>query len=112
MPIERAFQRLAELEPRLIGVKHIAEGGSQGEDGDACGLPQRLRKELHGLVGGGANEQHELLGTTLATSIVHQYLRQLGGDARMGDPRVAFFDNPNKHFVASFSFGRARGRTP
>lgn len=112
MPIEQAFQRLAELEPRLIGVKHMAERGGQDEDGDACGLPQRLRKELLGLVGGAANEHHELLRTTLATSVVHQYFLQLGGNARMGNPSVAYFDSPTKHFVASVSFGRPRGRTP
>jgi len=111
MPIEQAFQRLAELEPRLIGVEHLAEGDGQDEDGDACGLPQRLRKELLGLVGGGADEHHELLRTTLATSIVNQYFLQLAGNARMGDPSVAYFDSPTKHFVASVSFGRPQRRT-
>lgn len=112
MPIEQAFQSLSELEPCLIDVKRRAEAGTRDADGDGCGLPECLRKELHGLVGGGASEHHELLRTSLATSIVHQYFLQLTGSTRLGSPSTAYFDSPTKHFVASFAFGRAGRKAP
>ncbi|HTZ63399.1 MAG TPA: hypothetical protein VMB51_04790 [Solirubrobacteraceae bacterium] len=108
IPIEQAFERLAEIEPRLLGVKRLAEAGFSNEDTEACGLPKRVRQELHPLVGGGASEDHELLRTTLATSIVHQYLEQRTGNTRLGSPSTAYFDSPTKRFVASFALKRTK----
>ena len=87
MPIEQAFQHLSGLEPRLIDVKRQAQAGTQDGEGGACGLPEHLRKELHGLVGGGASDDHELLRSALATSVVHQYLLQLAGNTRLASIR-------------------------
>lgn len=111
MPIEQAFQRLVEIEPGLFDLKSQVETVEQGDDPRSCGLPKQIREPLHWLVGGGASSDHELLHTTLATSIVHQYLRQLAGDKRLGTPEVAYFDSPIKHFTASsvlFDFGRSK----
>jgi hypothetical protein len=101
VPIEHAFQRLAEIEPRLLDVKQEAHALDAGKDAQGCGLPKHLRQSLGGLVGGGASSDHELLHTSLATSIVYQYLEQLTGNTRLGSPSTAYFDSPTKHFVAT-----------
>jgi hypothetical protein len=111
MPMEQAFERLAEIEPGLLYLKSQIEAVETNGDRSDCGLPKHIREPLHRLVGGGASSNHELLHTTLATSIVHQYLRQLAGDKRLGTPDVAYFDSPIKHFTASsvlFDFRRSK----
>jgi hypothetical protein len=114
MPMEQAFERLAEIEPGLLDLKSQVEAVEKNGDLRSCGLPKQIKEPLHRLVGGGASSDHELLHTSLATSIVHQYLRQMAGDQRVGTPEVAYFDSPIKHFVATgvlFDFKRSkRGR--
>lgn len=111
MPMEQAFERLAEIEPGLLDLKSQIEAVETNGDRNDCGLPKHIREPLHRLVGGGASSNHELLHTTLATSIVHQYLRQLAGDKRVGTSEVSYFDSPIKHFTASsvlFDFRRSK----
>jgi hypothetical protein len=111
IPIEQAFQRLAELQPRLLDVKRAAEIGDPGADAEERGLPKHLRQMLHGLVGAGSSGDHDLIRTNLATSIVHQYWEQLRGRPRAGDPQTAYFDSPTKQIVTSVAFGRNRPGT-
>jgi hypothetical protein len=111
MPMEQAFGRLAKIEPGLLDLKSQVEAVEQSDDPGSCGLPKQIREPLHRLVGGGASSDHELLHTTLATSIVHQYLEILAGNKRVGTPEVAYFDSPIKHFTASsvlFDFKRSK----
>jgi hypothetical protein len=108
MSIEQAFQRLAEMEPRLLDVQRQAQASSAGERDQECGLRKRLGQMLHGLVGGGASGDQELLRTTLATSIVYQYLEQLSGNTRLGSPRTAYFDSPIKHFISIHALGHTK----
>ncbi len=108
IPIEQAFDHLSKLEPRLADVKreatHVAPGEGRGE------LPSSVRESLADLIGHGTGADHELLETTLATSIVHQYLQQLMGNPHLGSPTKAYFDSPNKQFVASHRIPSIRGR--
>lgn len=112
MPIEQAFARLAEMEPRLLEVQRQAQRGSPDGDPEESGLLKRLNEKLRGLVGGGASRHHELLRTNLASSIVHQYMWQLTGATQFGSPSTAYFDSPTKQFVASVAFGSARRDEP
>jgi hypothetical protein len=109
MPMKQAFRRLAELEPRLLDLEHQTPSASQENQPGSCELPKHVREQLHQLVGGGTSNDHELLHTALASSIVHQYLQILAGNTRLGAPDVAYFDSPIKHFVSShllFDFKR------
>jgi len=111
MPMEQAFQWLAEIEPGLLDLKSQVEAVEQSNDPGSCDLPKQIKEPLHRLVGGGAGSDHELLRTTLATSIVHQYLRQLAGDKRVGTSDISYFESPIKHFTASgvlFDFRRSK----
>ncbi len=99
MPMEEAFRRLVALEPRLAAVEREAENLTP--DAECSGLPPQLRERLHGLIGGGARGADELLGSTLATSIVHQYLSYISGQADCGPGSLAFFEHPRKRFVAT-----------
>jgi hypothetical protein len=118
MPMEQAFARLAEIEPGLLDLKSQVsqvEAVEKNSDRRDCGLPKQIKEPLHRLVGGGARSDNDLLHTTLATSIVHQYLRQLAGDKRVGTPDTAYFDSPIKHFTASsvlFDFRRSKRPRP
>ncbi len=100
-PIERAFEQLAAIEPGLLDAKRRAETIQREADPSGRGLPTPVREQLGQLVGGGARSDHQLLHSTLATSVVHQYLAILVGNSRLGTPDVAYFDNPIKQFVAS-----------
>jgi hypothetical protein len=110
MPMGQAFERLAEIEPGLLDLKSRIEAVEKSGDPGNCGLPKQIREPLHRLVGGGANSDHELLHTTLATSIVHQYLRQLAGDKRVGTSDTSYFDSPIKHFAATSVIGFRRSK--
>jgi len=112
MPIEQAFQRLAGLEPRLLDVRGEAEASSPDEDAEESGLLKRFDEMLRRLVGGGASRDHELLHTTLASSIVHQYLWQLTGETRFGSPSAAYFDGATRLRVASFVSRSSRSPEP
>jgi len=111
MQMERAFGRLAEIEPGLLDLKSQVKAVEQGGDPSGCGLPRQIREPLHRLVGGGASSDHELLHTSLATSIVHQYLEIQAGNTRFGTPDISYFESPIKHFVATgvlFDFRRSK----
>jgi hypothetical protein len=113
MPMEQAFQRLAEIEPGLLDLKSQVEAVEKNCDPGSCGLPKHIKEPLHRLVGGGASSDHELLHTSLATSIVHQYLEILTGNTRFGTPDISYFESPIKHFVATgvlFDFRRSKHR--
>ncbi len=112
VPIEQAFQRLAKIEPGLLNLKSQAETLEKNGDSRGCGLPKHIKEPLHRLVGGGARSDNDLLHTTLATSIVHQYLEILAGNTRFGTPDVAYFDSPIKHFVATGVIGFRRSKRP
>jgi hypothetical protein len=70
-------------------------------------LPRRLRtasslrEQLPRLVGGAAQSTRELLHSTLATSIVHQYLGIVAGDSRLGTADVPYFDSPVKQVTTA-----------
>jgi hypothetical protein len=115
MPMEQAFERLAEIEPGLLDLKSQIEAVEKNGDRRDCGLPKQIREPLHRLVGGGASSDHELLQTSLATSIVHQYLEMLAGNTRFGTPDISYFESPIKHFVATgvlFDFRRSKRPRP
>jgi hypothetical protein len=101
MPMEDAFRRLCELEPGLGNAKTQTERAATSGNSEACGLPKELREPLARLVGGGARSDRELLHSSLATSIVHQYLGILAGDQRSGAPEVSYFESPVKHVVTT-----------
>jgi len=110
MPMEDAFGRLAIAEPRLAGIRRRVADQNAGTDGRGCGrLSADVKEELGELVGGAASGEDELLNTSLASSIVHQYLEMLAGDSDSGPPDIPYFSHPRKTFVAS---GRLWGRRP
>jgi hypothetical protein len=72
--------------------------------------PAEINKELVQLIGGAARKEDELLHTSLASSIVHQYLRLLAGDSREGPATVAYFDHARKTVVMTRRIGGGRSR--
>jgi len=113
LALESAFDSLAELEPRLLEMRdQVRAPGPRGSDADCAPVPAHIKQRLAELFGGGAADEPELLRTSLATSIVHQYLQLLAGDTRAGPADVAYFDHPRKTFVASHRlWGRRRLRS-
>jgi hypothetical protein len=110
LALESAFDSLAELEPRLLMMRDQVRALSpRGEDANCAPIPAHIKQQLAELFGGGAANEPELLHTSLATSIAHQYLKLLAGDARAGPADVAYFDHPRKTFVFVAS-GRLWGR--
>lgn len=102
MPLEEAFERLAEAEPHLEDIRRRVSGRGTGVEPSDCGaVPPEIKKELVDLVGGAARKEDELLHTTLASSIVHQYLQLLAGDTEAGPASVSYFDHPRKAVVAT-----------
>jgi hypothetical protein len=110
IPIKQAFDRLAEIEPRLLDLERQMLNASQKNQPERCELPRHVREQLSHLVGGGVSDVHGLLHTTLATSIVHQYLQILAGNTRLGTPDVAYFDSLIKHVVSSGVLFDFKGR--
>jgi len=104
VPIEQAFRRLAEIEPRLLDVERQARGASLADNGS---LPSDMDRRLRSLVGGAAERDDELLRSNLASSIVHHYLRALAGDSRCGSPDMPFFENPRKTFSVTIAIRRS-----
>ena len=102
MPIEQAFGRLAEAEPRLLDLEREAQrvGAASEPLGEGPRLPKLLEQPLPELVGAEASSKDKLLRTSLASSVVRQYLRMLAGDTRLGSSTTAYFDSPMKvvHF--------------
>lgn len=109
MPIERAYQRLAEIEPRLVDLEAQARLVEAGYDAGEHGLPKHIAQPLRRLVGAGASGGDELLHTNLATSIAHHYLEFLAGDTSLGPPDTAYFDSASKRVVLSGVLWKARG---
>lgn len=109
LPLEEAFAQLAEAEPRLEDVRRQVSSKSAGAERFECAaLPAEINKELVQLIGGAARKEDELLHTSLASRIVHQYLRLLAGDSREGPATVAYFDHPRKTVRDDWPFmGRA-----
>ncbi len=105
MPIEQAFQRLAEIEPRLLDVERQARGAELEDRGS---LPLDVDRRLRSLVGGAAERDDELLRSNLASSIAQHYLRVLAGDSRCGSPNMPFFENPRKTFSVTIPIRRSK----
>jgi len=101
LPIAEAFERLTEIEPGLVEARRQASVLNGGAEMDRRGLTRHIREGLGELVGGGARSGHPLLSSTLATSIVHQYLQIAAGNTRFGTADVAYFDSAVKQVVAS-----------
>jgi hypothetical protein len=102
MPIEQAFQRLAKMEPRLFDLQREAQiAKTDNEALKRPGLPKHIEQPLKWLVGAAATSDHELLHTSLATSVAHHYLELLYGNPRLGTPTTAYFDSPVKRVVLS-----------
>jgi hypothetical protein len=119
MPMEEAFKQLVALEPTLAKIETDVLAGDRRSDPDGGSPPEGIRLLSHGveerlrdLVGGAAERDDELLQSSLASSIVHQYLRILAGDTQLGKTSESFFETPRKSFVATFAFRRKpRGRS-
>jgi hypothetical protein len=109
-PMRQAFARLAETEPGLLEIEQQSRTSPEDHNSEQCGLPNETRQRLARLVGGGARSDHQLLHTTLATSIVHQYLQILAGNTHLGTPDIAYFDSPIKHYVSSHTLFGFKGR--
>jgi hypothetical protein len=105
MPIGEAFVLLAESEPRLADMERRARSRSRPSDA-GCGLAEDISGPLHRLVGGGAEVEDELLRTSLATSIVHQYLRLLGDEDVGTSTETPYWDLPNRIAVFTGTFRR------
>lgn len=93
MPLDRAFQCLAEMEPRLRDVeqqvhREIVDPEHRPE------LAQSVHKVLINLVGVSADQDFAILGTNLAASIVRQYLEILSGTTILGSVSTPYFDAP------------------
>jgi hypothetical protein len=108
MPLQDAFALLAESEPRLLDLRQRAQLSATQDQSGGCALPEGIGKSLSHLVGGGAEVDDELLRSTLATSIAHQYLGFVSGDLRLGPAETPFWELPRKKFVASHVFGKRR----
>jgi hypothetical protein len=105
MPIEQAFQRLAEIEPRLLDIERMTRAAEVDDKGS---LPPDVDRRLRSLVGGAAERDDELLRSNLASSIAQHYLRVLVGDSRCGSPEMSFFENPRKTFSVTIPIRRSK----
>lgn len=109
MPIEQAFEQLAELQPLLLEAKRQAQARDTNIEPSerAKGALSALhRSEADREIAGEASEDRELLNTTVANSIVNQYLQQLAGVPEMGTPSASYFDAPR---LVVFRSARIRG---
>ena len=105
MPIREAFALLAESEPRLANMERRARARSRPPDA-GCQLAEDISRPLHRLVGGGAEVEDELLRTSLATSIVHQYLQLLSGDEGSVSTDTPYWELPKRMVVLTSTSGR------
>jgi len=108
MPMQRAFHRLAEIEPRLLDVERRASQPQVSEDDDWG--PKEISRALRTLVGGGAKRENGLLRSSLASSIAHNYLWIVLGEDAFGSREMPYFDSPRKMVVATAVFGRGARR--
>jgi hypothetical protein len=99
VPMKDAFRRLAEIEPRLRSVERMAELPVARADEDR--LPKEIGEALRPLVGGTAEHENELLRSTLASSLAHQYLWIMTGEQAFGISEMSYFQAPRKLGVAS-----------
>lgn len=93
MPLDRAFQHLAEMEPRLRDLEQQMSREIADPE-HRSGLTRNVHAVLVSLVGVGADRDHTLLGTNLAASIARQYLEILGGTTILGNISTPYFDAP------------------
>jgi hypothetical protein len=93
MPLDGAFQYLAEMEPRLRDVEQQMSR-ELAALGQCTGLTQSAHKALIDLVGVGVSRDDTLLSTNLAASIARQYLEIRGGITSLGNTRTSYFDAP------------------
>ena len=94
MPIDRAFRRLADTEPRLLAVEKRARESSRETTSDSAAheISQALRK----LVGSGAEQNGPLIRSRLASRIAHHYLWIVLGETAFGRPDISFFEASRK----------------
>jgi hypothetical protein len=92
MPMKEAFRRLAEIEPRLRSVEQMAELPAARADEDR--LPTEIGEALRPLVGGTAERKNELLRSTLASSLAHQYLWIMTNEQAFGNSEMSYFRPP------------------
>ncbi len=107
MPIQQAFALLAESEPRLADMEQRARAHSQTPDA-GCELAEDILRPLRRLVGGGAEAEDELLRTSLATSIAHQYLRLLSDEEGRASTETPYWEIPRRTVVFTSTFGPGR----
>lgn len=87
MPIERAFQRLAEQQARTANPSN-----DQRESAVLEHIDQSVRLLAR-------RSDHELLRTALTANIARRYLYEVAENTRSGAPEKAYFDDPNGMFV-------------
>jgi hypothetical protein len=113
LALESAFDSLAELEPCLLDMRdQVRTLSPRGTDATCAPVPAHIKQQLAELFGRAAADEPEVLHTSLATSIAHQYLQLLAGDTRAGPADVAYFDHPRKMFVFVTSGRLWGGRRP
>jgi hypothetical protein len=96
MPLKEAFHHLTELEPRLATLGREIENGQVQANRQGSGFPSKVSKELADLVGTGARGDDVVLHSSLAASLVRQYLEIKRGATSLGDVDTAYFDAPLK----------------
>jgi hypothetical protein len=100
VPMDQAFHKLAQIEPRLLDIERRARLPIVGLQ-EHRGLPKSMREELVQLVGGAADGDDELLCTNLASSVVHQYLQALIAPTDMSPADVSYWAARHKVSVVS-----------
>jgi hypothetical protein len=106
LPMDQAFQKLAQIEPRLLDIERRAKLPDVRLE-ENHGLPKSINRDLHPLVGGGAERDNELLRSNLATSLVHQHLQALLDPSAIRVD-VSYWAAPRKVMIVSGTFRRPR----
>jgi hypothetical protein len=97
MPLEEAFEHLAQLEPGLTEL--VAEEVDSSQASRDQQSFKRITVQTHGLVGIAARSGDPLMRSDIAASIVKQYVGIRSGRLR-GDLRAPYFD---KRITSSYS---------
>ncbi len=97
MPLAMAFEELCSLQPGLRGLKHNAEvAWAKHATVKLDPLDFALDTRLTILVGPSAQHTDELVRSTLAASLVSQYLMMIAGDGQYGELRTPYFEAPRR----------------
>ncbi len=97
MPLAMAFEELCGLQPGLRELKHDAESARATHATVRPGaFDFALETRLTILVGPSAQHADELVRSTLAASLVPQYLMMIAGDHQYGEPRTPYFEAPRR----------------